>query len=167
MEFFGILLTEPSSYLCQIFLKIMPPDDIHKFLINNSFMDVTEIESYRTLFPDLDRFEKEQRQGQGTGSGSGSGSGLVHQGSDNNRWEGILSVFPHMYAGGYVREPPERRSFFVMLEDLDPEYRMLDFEAGLTKDQLVASLRDLARFHATCYAYGQVKKIDFRQVRRN
>ncbi len=60
------------------------------------------------------------------------------------------------------RSPPERRAFFVMLEDLSPEYRMLDFESGLSPRQLRAALRDLARFHATCYAYGQLRKLDFR-----
>ena len=28
----------------KVFVKIMPPDDLHRFIINNSFMDVTEIE---------------------------------------------------------------------------------------------------------------------------
>ena len=61
----------------------MPPDDLHKFIINNSFMDVTEVESYRALFPDLASFEAE--------------CGLPEDG------QGILSIFPRLYDGACVK----------------------------------------------------------------
>ena len=122
----------------------MPPDDTHKMLIIGSNMDVTEIDSYRKLFADLAAFELKQ---------SGQAS--------------ISSLLPKLYAAE-VDLSKERRGYFIMLDDVSPEYVMVDYNKGLSLEQLVASLEGLAHFHAACYAFKQVegfekfdKKYDF------
>ncbi len=123
----------------------MPPDDEHRMLISSNFMDVTELETYRILFKDLTAFEKRQRQ-------------LMTKDSDNLD-ANISSILPRLYGGGSDKRPT-RRAFFLLLADMSPEYRMVDFGVGLTPQQLTSALRDLAYFHATAYAMGQVEKIE-------
>lgn len=41
---------EKQAETHKLFMKIMPPDDVHKNIMSNGFMDVTEIESYKKLF---------------------------------------------------------------------------------------------------------------------
>ncbi len=131
-----------GTFGTQVFIKIMPSDDMHKGLILNQAMDVTEVKSYETFFPDLAKFEKEQDEGVGD--------------SDS-----IVSIAPRMYSAGCDMSA-DRRSFYVMLEDMSPEYEMKDFGAGLTLQQLLNSMKALARYHATCYAYGKLRNVDFR-----
>ena len=109
----------------------MPPDDVHRMLIVGSFMDVTEIESYRRLFADLAGYETKQ-------------SGATT----------IGDLLPRLYAAG-ADTTKDRRGYFLMLEDVSPEYAMMDYNAGLGPDQLVRSLEWMAHFHAACYAMKQ------------
>ncbi len=50
-----------------------------------------------------------------------------------------------------------------MLEDMTPEYEMKDYEKGLTPEEVFESMRSLAQIHATGYAYGKLRGVDFRK----
>ena len=47
----------------RLFIKTMPPDDLHKGVVANTFCDVTEIETYRVLFRELAAFESRNKPG--------------------------------------------------------------------------------------------------------
>ena len=47
----------------RLFIKTMPPDDLHKGVVANTFCDVTEIETYRVLFRELAVFESGNKPG--------------------------------------------------------------------------------------------------------
>ena len=47
----------------KLFMKTMPPDDLHKGVVANTFCDVTEIETYRILFRELAAFESKNKPG--------------------------------------------------------------------------------------------------------
>ena len=50
-----------------------------------------------------------------------------------------------------------------MLEDLCPEYKMVDYNQGLSIDQVLVSMKALAYYHAICYCYGKVENVDFKK----
>ncbi len=120
------------------FFQIMPPDEVHQGLIKTSLMDVTEIESYGTLFNDLEQFEMEQ-----TGKSN------------------IRSILPEMISAEYVNDPTSERAFYLLLKDLSPEFQMRDFNQGLSLEEVCCSLRALAQYHATAFAFGKVKGFQF------
>jgi hypothetical protein len=123
----------------KLFIKIMPEDDDHVGFISTNFMDVTEVESYKMLFKDLSEFE------------ASSSRGVLSS---------ISKLFPTMYAGRYVKDVG-KRAYYLALEDVSPEYNMMDYNTGLTPKQLAKSLEKLAKFHALCFSMKKVKKVDF------
>ena len=110
-------------------------------LVETLGMDATEIGTYKELIRDLIEFESE------------CGGGKVGK--------GVASLFPKMYAGEFVREEGQQRAYYIALEDLSPDYTMMDFDDGLTPDQLEKSLRALAHLHALCYSMKKRKGLRF------
>lgn len=127
---------EAGEKKIRLFIKTMPPDDLHKGVVATTFCDVTEIETYRILFRELAAFESGIRP---------SGPSIIRE------------IVPTLYAGEYNKDPLDR-SFAMATEDLGPAFQMMDFEAGLTPKQALNAVKKLAKFHALCYAF--VKKND-------
>ena len=55
--------SEAGEKKIRLFIKTMPPDDLHKGVVANTFCDVTEIETYRVLFRELAVFESGNKPG--------------------------------------------------------------------------------------------------------
>lgn len=121
------------------FIKVMPQSKVHLSLINTNFMDVTEVDSYGKLFPDIIKFEKE------------------HSKDGNSKFEAYL---PQFYAGGYLKDDPENRAFYLILANESPKFQMRTFNDGLTYKEVRASLIGLAYFHAWTYCMKQIRRID-------
>ena len=138
-----VVVTRPDDTResLKLFMKVMPLSEVHQTIVGTMFVVVSEIESYRRLFEDLRQFEREHCKK-----------------CDSDE---ISSVVPLMYAGEYLKG--QERAYFIILEDLSPDYQMMDFNKGLTMEQLASSLRLLARFQALCYCMGKVRKINFKK----
>lgn len=65
-----------------------------------------------------------------------------------------------MHAADYNLDE-DRRAYFVVMEDMAPDFAMKDFNEGLNLEQAGSALRALAHFHALAFCYGKKKKIDF------
>eukprot|EP00094_Tigriopus_californicus_P005191 TCALIF_05005-PA protein Name:"Protein of unknown function" AED:0.06 eAED:0.06 QI:0/-1/0/1/-1/1/1/0/388 len=121
------------------FIKVMPQSKVHLSLINTNFMDVTEVDSYNKLFPDLIKFERE------------------HSKDGKSRFEAFL---PECYAGGYLKDDPENRAYYLILANQAPEYQMRPFNDGLSYKEVQATLIGLAYFHAWTYCMKRIRKFD-------
>ena len=44
----------------------------------------------------------------------------------------IAKMFPRFFGGDYILEPKDKRAYYLMLEDLNPEYKMINFNEGLS-----------------------------------
>ena len=120
----------------KLFIKIMPdPSQPQRVFIENFGIDHIEVQTYKKLFDKLEKFELEY--------------------SSKSDIKTILCQF---YAGDSCQDPKDRK-FYLILEDVGGTYKMPNLEEGLTYEQIVNSLKNLAYFHALSYAYGQVHKI--------
>ena len=126
---------ETGEKKIRLFIKTMPPDDLHRGVVAATFCDVTEIETYRVLFRELAAFESGRRQ------------------------RIIGDIVPTLYAGEYDKDPMNR-SFVMATEDLGPAFRMMDFEVGLTPRQALSAVKKLAKFHALCYAFVKINNVN-------
>ena len=120
------------------FLKVLPPDEVHREFVTQSFMDITEIQTYKVLFRDLTDFERKH--------------------SKNKALNGVESLIPKLISADYCLER-DKRGCYLLLEDLSDNFEMKDFNEGLTSDQVIKSLEALAQFHATTFAFKKVEKI--------
>lgn len=131
--------TSKSEEQHKLFIKVMPdPKSIQRVFIANFGLDVKEVDTYKRLLPQLEKFEL---------SNTGTSS--------------IKSISPVFY-DGHVSLDPEQRGFYVILQDLCPDYNMVTMEGtGLSVKQILLALEQLAYFHALTYSYGQVQNVDF------
>eukprot|EP00095_Tigriopus_kingsejongensis_P006725 maker-scaffold899_size83673-snap-gene-0.14 protein:Tk06725 transcript:maker-scaffold899_size83673-snap-gene-0.14-mRNA-1 annotation:"hypothetical protein SINV_02028" len=127
-----------TSEELRTFVKIMPEDDVHMSLIGTNFMDVTEVDSYRVLFPDLEAFAKSFAKTNQTN---------------------ILELVPRMLAGGYLKDDPKDRAFFLMLTNESPTFQMRPFNEGLSLAELCSAMAGLAQVHSWSYCMKKTQKI--------
>ena len=113
-----------------VFIKIMPNSFVHKTIIGNNFMDLTEVEFYRSLVPKLERFQQEK----------------------NVQVLDLNIMAPKFYAGDVSMENEDRR-FFLILENISSTHKMLDLNQGLTANQIKSCLQEIAKFHGLTLAY--------------
>lgn len=103
-------------------MQILPEDKTHQLITKSGKTDVTEVESYKRLLKDLVGFE------------------VSKLGQDAVELEKHI---PKFYTGDYNED-----GFFLVLDDLSPEFSVSDFEAGLSVNRVRKALSALAHFHA-------------------
>jgi hypothetical protein len=119
----------------RLFIKI-GEDQFRKNMVHYN-IDVAEVNAYTEYLPMLVKFEMDQL----------------------GRSE-LANLSPKLYAGECSMEK-DKRGFYLIMEDLTPDYRMIKTEDGLSLNQLEVTLCQMARLHAVSYSYGQVNKVDF------
>jgi hypothetical protein len=72
----------------------------------------------------------------------------------------LVNISPTFYAGDFSKSL-DQRGFFLIMEDLTPDFEMVNNLDGLSLKQLNSALKKIARFHAVSYAFGQVNQLDF------
>lgn len=123
----------------KLFIKMMPdPEDPYNVYLNDYGLDVTEIKTYKEILPMLDQFEAQH----------GKKSGRI----------AVLS--PHFYAGD-VDLSKDSRGYYIIMEDIYPQYSMAKISQCLTMAQICSALKKMAHFHAVAYAYSVVNKVDY------
>jgi hypothetical protein len=124
--------------IMRLFVKMsLPADNPFRTFMEEYNIDVTEVKAYTEYLPMLVKFETEQL-------------GISK----------LTSISPKLYAGECSMEK-DKRGFYLIMEDLTPDYRMTKTEEGLSLKQLNVTLSCIAQLHAVSYAYGQVNKVDF------
>ena len=121
----------------KLFIKIMPPDQGQKVIIENHPLDSIEIKTYEKTLPRLQSFELEEM---GT-----------------NKLEDMTCQF----FGGKSSLAKESRGFYVILEDIGDTHHMPNLDKGLTDIQVIDSLRKLAYFHGLSYCYAKKNNVDY------
>jgi len=127
----------------KFFIKIMPePDTPERKFIEEFCIDAKEILTYKELMPRLQAFEE----------------GIKGR-SD------IPSMIPKFYAGDVCMEK-ENRGYYVILQDLTPEYQMFSLDGGLSQAQIINALEKLAYFHGLTYSFRKQNSDAFEGVGR-
>ena len=121
----------------KLFIKIMPPDQGQKVIIENHPLDSIEIKTYEKTLPMLQAFE------------------LKEMGT--NKLQGMTCRF----FGGKSSLAKESRGFYVILEDIGDTHHMPNLDKGLSDIQVMDSLRKLAYFHGLSYCYAKKNNVDY------
>ena len=120
-----------------LFIKYSDVSNEATSFVNDSSCDITEIKTYVDVFPDLMAFEKRQETA-----------------------PRMKDIIPRCYGGDYD-ENQANRGYYLLLQDMSPEYALLDFNTGLSYEEMAVALKKMAIFHATTYAWHIKENVNF------
>lgn len=118
----------------------MTLSSFQRCLIEMNKLDRTEIQAYKVLIPELAKFE------------------LTHFSSSL-----LQKLTPRLFAGKFDLSP-ESRGFFMVLEDVSLDFQARNFNSGLTKNEVITALTNLAEFHAIAHAFAKTGKINLKET---
>ncbi len=129
-----------------LFGKVLPDryeKALHVDFVKKMRLDVTEVEAYRAVFRDLIKYEESLFAGSSA----------------------LSKAVPGFVSGGYELNPdPDRRGFFLLLEDVSDQFEVRDYENGLTPPEVCLALGKLGRFSGLAYCMGAEEGVtDFNQ----
>ncbi len=114
----------------RLFIKIgVSEDNPYASFTLTSQVDIKEVHAYEDDIAGLVAFEKECL-----------GKSQLEQ------------SLPKIYASGYDASDGNR-GIYIVMEDLTVNHKMVNYLDGLSKDQMMAAVESIARFHALSYCY--------------
>ncbi len=124
----------------KLFIKMgLPPD--HPFNTFTAAFDVdkAEVKAYKEYLPMLTKFEAER---------------LAQKGKPE-----MPNLSPRLYAGGFAVREDGKRGFFLVMDDISPDYYLVKPVDGLNRKQAETAVTKIARLHAVSYAFSQINEL--------